>query len=148
LLCFPAHVMLRGSWGFLSVAIHLFYGEKQTEDYLLTRPNGEPVRDLRGTWSAIVEAAGLSGLLLHDLRRSAVRNMVRRSISERVAMRISGHKTRSVFERYNIISEADLRDAARKIEVGARNSQLTHSETETPTNDERQKEQKPIQSVS
>jgi hypothetical protein len=140
--------MLRGSWGFLSVAIHLFYGEKQTEDYLLTRPNGEPVRDLRGTWSAIVEAAGLSGLLLHDLRRSAVRNMVRRSISERVAMRISGHKTRSVFERYNIISEADLRDAARKIEVGARNSQLTHSETETPTNDERQKEQKPIQSVS
>jgi len=46
------------------------------------------------------------------------------------------------------ISEADLADAARKIETGARNAELMHSEPETPSKQERQKEQKPIQSVS
>lgn len=90
---------------------------KQPEDYLLTREDGEPVRDLRGTWDALVKAAGLPGLLLHDFRRSAVRRMIRAGVPQKTAREISGHKTDAVFNRYNIISEADIRDAARKLEA-------------------------------
>lgn len=93
---------------------------KQPDDYLLTRENGKPVRNFRGTWDALTEAAGLPGLLLHDFRRSAVRNMIRRGVAQKTAMKVSGHKTDAIFSRYNIVSEADIRDAVRKIEQGAK----------------------------
>ena len=88
---------------------------KGPEDFVFTRA-GKPVIDFRATWDVVTAAAGLPGILVHDLRRSAVRNMVRRGIPEKVAMAISGHKTREVFDRYNIVSETDILDAGRKLE--------------------------------
>ena len=88
---------------------------KSAEDFVFTR-SGKPVIDFRGSWEVLTASAGLPGLLVHDLRRSAVRNMSRRGIPEKVAMAISGHKTRAVFDRYNIVSETDIREAAARLE--------------------------------
>ena len=73
---------------------------------------GQPILDYARQWRAALEAAGLApGLRPYDLRRSALRNMVRGGTDFTVAMRISGHKTRSTFDRYNIVSTEDLRAA-------------------------------------
>ena len=93
---------------------------KQPEDFLFTREKGERVLDFRGAWDSLTKKAGLPGLLLHDFRRSAVRNMIRRGVPQKTAREISGHKTDAVFSRYNIVSEAHFRDAVRKIEEGAK----------------------------
>jgi len=78
----------------------------------------------RKAWKRATDAAGCSGLLLHDLRRTGVRNLRRLGVAESVAMKISGHKTASVFRRYDIVAESDLRDAARLLDQ----KQFGHSE--------------------
>jgi integrase len=88
---------------------------KQPNDHLFTR-NGRAVTDWRGAWDAATKEAGMEELLFHDLRRSAARNMDRRGISRVVAMKITGHKTESIYRRYRIVNEPDLREAARKME--------------------------------
>jgi integrase len=88
---------------------------------------GRPVGEFRKTWKTACKAAGLALTvdrggkeivralrLPYDLRRTAVRNMVRGGTDPAIAMKISGHRTRAVFDRYNIISEDDIRMAVRK----------------------------------
>ena len=90
---------------------------KTGDNYVFTREDGEPVRDFRGSWTNVCEAAKVPGLLFHDLRRTAARNLRRAGVAEGVIMKIGGWKTRSVFERYAIVSQDDIRDAMTSLEA-------------------------------
>jgi integrase len=91
---------------------------KAPEDHVFTREDGKPVRDFRGSWVNACTAAKVPGLLFHDLRRTAARNLRRAGVAEGIIMKIGGWKTRSVFERYAIVSQGDIRDAMSKLEAG------------------------------
>jgi len=111
--------------------IHKLQSKRQLGCPYLFQRDGEQIKDFRGAWESACIKAGLyevardeegseskvSTKIFHDFRRTAIRDMVRSGVSERVAMEISGHKTRSVFDRYNIVSDQDLREAARKKQI-------------------------------
>jgi integrase len=68
------------------------------------------------TWEKACGVAKIGDRHLHDFRRTAVRNFDRKGIPARVAMQLSGHQTFSIYQRYNIVSESDINDAAAKLE--------------------------------
>jgi integrase len=76
-----------------------------------------PATNLRKLWPKATKAAGCEGLLFHDLRRSAVRNMMKAGVQQAVAMRLSGHTTDHIFQRYNIIAEDQLHEAMERVEA-------------------------------
>lgn len=78
--------------------------------------HGYKIANYYKRWHRACQEAGLVGKIPHDFRRTAVRNMVRAGIPERVAMQLSGHKTRNIFDRYHIVSDGDLREAAKRME--------------------------------
>jgi integrase len=76
---------------------------------------GKRRQNFTKAWQRTCREAGVPGMLRHDFRRTAVRNMVNAGVPERVAMKVTGHKTRSVFDRYHIVSLGDLQEVARRL---------------------------------
>jgi integrase len=86
------------------------------------RHRGEHRRDIRGSWVKACRLAGCPQMHPHDLRRTAARNMVNLGVPERVVMQVMGHRTRSMLDRYHIVSPGDLQDVARRL------NQSSHSQ--------------------
>jgi integrase len=77
--------------------------------------NGRAIRSYARAWNAACKSAGVAGRLVHDLRRTAVRNLERAGVSRSVAMKLTGHKTEAVYRRYAITSAADLSEGVAKL---------------------------------
>jgi integrase len=95
---------------------------KQAGNHLFTRGD-RPVRDFRRRWRTLCAQSGCQGLLFHDLRRSAARNLRAAGVAEEVIMKIGGWKTASVFKRYALVNGSDIRGALRALESGRDQSQ-------------------------
>lgn len=94
--------------------------------------NGRPIRNFRKAWRDAVTEAGCPERIPHDFRRTAVRNLVRAGVPDKIAMALTGHKTRAVFDRYDIVDERDLRDGISKLPgtlTGTKQGQLGRSGT-------------------
>jgi integrase len=131
---------------------------KKADDFVFTREDGTPVRDFRKAWWAACIRAGVGkmvcsqcsrptttkkcdacdsdnlkyeGLIFHDLRRTAARNLRRAGVAEGIIQKIGGWRTRSVFERYAIVTQTDIKDAMRMLESNQNGHSSGHSEPET-----------------
>jgi integrase len=76
---------------------------------------GKPIRDFREAWRNACRQAGLVGMIPHDFRRTAVRNLERAGVPRSVAMKLVGHKTESIYRRYAIVSQRDLAEGVAKL---------------------------------
>ena len=74
-----------------------------------------PIKSIRQVWRTACKKAKLVGMIPHDFRRTAVRNLVRTGVPEKVAMMITGHETRSVLDRYHIVTGGDVREGLERL---------------------------------
>ncbi len=94
---------------------------------------GVPIRDFTKVWRKACRLSGLVARIPHDFRRTAVRNLERAGVPRSVAMKLTGHKTESVYRRYAIVSEADLTEGLSKLaRLNEREKQNRRSATEPP----------------
>ncbi len=107
---------------------------KQLDTFAFSHDDGSPVKDFRGAWKKMFAEAGVELRKLHDMRRSAVRNAIRRGVDRDTVKKMSGHLTDDVFSRYNIQAVDDLKDAAQKIEEGAARTRETDTKTDISEN--------------
>lgn len=84
-------------------------------DDLVFKRDGVTVRQWKDAWQIACRKGGVPGRLFHDCRRTAARNLIRAGVPERVAMLLTGHKTRCVFDRYNIVNERELATAGERL---------------------------------
>jgi integrase len=89
--------------------------KRRRGDPLVFRRDGVPVRRWRTALRDGCCQAKVPHRLLHDCRRTAARNLIRAGVPERVAMMLTGHKTRAVFDRYNIVNEEELLTAGQRL---------------------------------
>jgi integrase len=87
--------------------------------YVFHRPDGTRIKDLRGRWATACKDAGVPGRLLHDFRRTAVRNLERAGVPRSVAMSMVGHKTEAIYRRYAIVDHKMQQEAAQKLNAFA-----------------------------
>jgi integrase len=83
--------------------------------HVFCKPDGSPNRVYQHAWGSACRDAGYPDRLVHDLRRYAARNLIRAGVTEKVAMELLGHRTASVFRRYNVTDERDQRLAVRRL---------------------------------
>ena len=100
---------------------------------LVFHRDGERIRDFRCAWKAACIAAGCPGRILHDFRRTAVRNLERVGVSRAAAMAMVGHKTEAIYRPYAIVDAGALRDAATKIDNAAGSIPGTMTKNAAPT---------------
>ena len=112
---------------------------------------GKPVRNFHVMWRRSCERAGVPGRYVHDLRRTAVRGLERAGVPRSVAMKLTGHKTESIYRRYAIVSEADLAEGVRKVaalrqreHTDAGTSRLSTVRAQSPAVSRRDAEDAPI----
>ena len=86
-----------------------------TTDVLVFKRDDVTVRQWKVAWNDACRKAGVSDRIFHDCRRTAARNFIRAGVPERIAMLLTGHKTRSVFDRYNIVNERELATAGDRL---------------------------------